>query len=274
MKTISFVNMKGGVAKTTLAFNVAVFLSRREQKRVLLIDMDPQFNLTQCTMTTPQYYKLFTENQDMVSRIFDTKHLLISSVTGSKVSEPKEIHDIKPQRIEERLDLLPGTLDLYRLPEGNGAELKLKKYIDSQKSNYDYVIIDTPPTPSIWMTASLIASDGYIIPVKPDPLSRIGIELLQSVVKEKTETYGLKVTCLGLVLTMVDKRSILYKEALKYYKEEEYWRDLRMDGVLLRRADIARFQIRDQMKYKTILDIDDIDLKIEMNKIVKEILKK
>lgn len=274
MKIISFVNMKGGVAKTTLAFNVAIFLSRREQKRVLLIDMDPQFNLTQCTMTSPQYYKLFTENQDMVSRIFDTKHLLISSVTGSKIHEPKEISEIIPQKIEERLDLLPGTLDLYRLPDGNGAELKLKKYIDSQKNNYDYVIIDTPPTPSIWMTASLIASDGYIIPVKPDPLSRIGIELLQSVVKEKTETYGLNVNCWGLVLTIVDKRAILYKDALKYYRKDEHWKDLLFEGVLLRRSTIARFQIRDQINYKTILDIDDTELKMEMNKIVQEILKK
>lgn len=274
LKTISFVNMKGGVAKTTLAFNIAIFLSQREQKKVLMIDMDPQFNLTQCAMSSPEYVNLISEGRDTVSRIFDTKHILVSSVTGSQQSEPKELKDIEPQNISINLDLLPGTLDLYRLPDGNGIENKLRRYVELQKDNYDYVIIDTPPTPSMWMTASLIASDGYIIPVKTDPLSRIGTELLRSVVKEKTETYGLDITCYGLVLTIVEKNTRNYTDAIDQYKSDDVWKDLLFEGCLIKRVAVSRYQTRDQDGYKTILEINDPDLKSEMNKIVKELLTK
>jgi chromosome partitioning protein len=89
---------------------------------------------------------------------------------------------------------LPGNIDLYRLEmvSGEGREFSLKRFIEErlEADGFDYTIIDTPPTPSVWMTSALIASDFFVIPVKPDPLSLIGIDLLRSIIERRRKSYG------------------------------------------------------------------------------------
>ena len=189
MKTISFVNMKGGVGKTTLAINVADHLARVNNKKVALIDVDPQFNATQCMFTGEEYVNLLKSSADTVLSIYDTEiRPAAGSVSGIGVVVPKDMKNITLQQ-KHGLHILPGTIDLYRLEmiSGEGREFALKRFIDDclASQNFDYVIIDTPPTPSIWMSSALIASDYYLIPVKPDPLSLIGIDLLGSIIERK-----------------------------------------------------------------------------------------
>lgn len=71
MKVISLINMKGGVAKTTLAVNIADYLFRRHGKNVLLIDVDPQFNATQCLMSPEEYIKYINQGKDTIVNLFD-----------------------------------------------------------------------------------------------------------------------------------------------------------------------------------------------------------
>lgn len=88
---------------------------------------------------------------------------------------------------KKNFDLIPGNLNLFQIEmaSGEGRENRLSKYLKGISEQYDFVIIDTPPTPSIWMTSALIASDFYLIPVKPEPLSFTGIDLCMVLLKIK-----------------------------------------------------------------------------------------
>jgi chromosome partitioning protein len=91
MQTISFVNMKGGVGKTTLALNVADCLARIHQRKVAVLDVDPQFNITQCMFTGAQYVKLLRDGADTIVDVFYTEeHSAASSVRGPTTVEQKE----------------------------------------------------------------------------------------------------------------------------------------------------------------------------------------
>lgn len=83
--------------------------------------------------------------------------------------------------VKSGFDIIPGDLEIYRIDmaAGHGKEMRLKRYLEKVEGIYDYVIIDTPPTPSHYMMSSLVASDYYLVPVRPEPLSRVGIDLLR-----------------------------------------------------------------------------------------------
>ena len=147
-KIISFSNQKGGVGKTTSAVNIAASLGILGYK-VLLVDLDPQGNAT-------------------------------SGVGISKKSLRKSIHDVligesaaKETIIEtpfENLDIIPAHISLagaeYNLYQGNGAERVMKNALEPIKDDYDYIIIDCPPSLSMLTINAMVASDGIIIPMK------------------------------------------------------------------------------------------------------------
>lgn len=270
MKVISFINMKGGVGKSTLSTNVADCLARREGRKVLFVDIDPQFNATQCLMSTSAYVAHKKAELDTVCQIFRGRKVNIKSTSGPKVDEGKAFDEIKPVAIKENLSLIPGDLGLYRIEmkPGDGVEFKLLNYLEAVEKNYDYVIIDTPPTPSVWMSSALIASRHYIIPVKPDPLSVTGIDLLESIISEKRDNFGLKITRLGLVFNMVELNSNLYSDTSTYFRKSPEWRDFLFKGYIAKRVSIAR----NQTKGSLILDLDDNELRLGLTKVVSELL--
>lgn len=273
MKVISFINMKGGVAKTTLSVNVAHCLNVRFKKSVLLVDIDPQFNATQCIMSGDEYIKYLSEGHDTIVNVFDrTPFPSVGLVQGSSVKQPKKLEDIRPHNIFSGFDLLPGSLDLYRLEmvPGEGRENKLRNYLGKIEKEYDYVIIDTPPTPSIWMTSALLASDYYLVPVKTDPISLTGIDLLHSIVAEKTDNYGLTIKCCGLVFTIVEKGTLSYKNALSSIQKNDRWKDKLFAKYLAKRASVVNGQL--QQKY--ILDMDDPEIKLQIVSIVAELMER
>ena len=273
MVTISFINMKGGVAKTTLAVNVAHCLASRFKKKVLLIDIDPQFNATQCVLTGEQYVELLRKKQNTIVDIFDSDtHTVASLVTGAKRSQPKKIESIRAYPTNKGFDLLLGSLDLFRLElrSGEGKERRLKLYLDSKKDDYDYVIIDTPPTPSIWMTSALVASDYYLVPVKADPISFTGIDLLNAIISERKENLGLDIRCCGLVFTVVEKNTVVFKNAANAIKESSFWKDKVFTRFLSKRVGIAA----KQLKQVFILDTDDSVVKTELVGITEELMER
>lgn len=262
--------MKGGVAKTTLAVNLADCLAKRHNKRVLLIDVDPQFNATQCLMDPEQYVEHVTNSGDTIVNIFDRNHRATASTVGaSQVMKAKSLDDIEVVNTG-RFDLLPGSLELYRLEmaPGEGRENRLKAFLATLKDKYDYVVIDTPPTPSVWMTSALIASQYYLIPVKADPISLTGIDLLRSIINEKKENFALQLDCAGLVLTLTEESTVVYKKAKAILQQDAYWSKYLYNFDMPKRTAIAN----KQLEQEHILDSSDSGSKHRLSVIVSEFL--
>ena len=267
--------MKGGVAKTTLSVNLADALNRRTDARVLLVDLDPQFNATQCLYSGESYVAMRAAGGHTIVNIYDdTGQTKVSAVKGIQVPANVKLEDIKPWNFRDGFDIIPGDLELYRLDSsaGQGREQRLKRYLDKSKAaeKYDYIIVDTPPTPSSWMMSALIASNFYVIPVKAEPLSRVGIDLLQSVVNRCSENFGHDIECLGVVLTLTDRRTSNYKETIEWLDKNDIWKDRRFASSLPQRTAIAR----DQGKQSLILDSNATETKSALTQIMNEFIKR
>ena len=174
--------------------------------------------------------------------------------------------------MKDGLFILPGNLQLYRLEmtPGEGREYRLKRYLELVSDSYDYAIIDTPPTPSVWMSTALIASQYYLVPCKPEPLSGTGIDLLRAVVDNKKDNYGLTLKCAGLVLTMTEPNTRAYKETTSMIEKNQNWKDLRFTYELPKRTEIAYLQ----GSQGTILDSQQVELKIAIVRITGELIKR
>jgi chromosome partitioning protein len=103
-----------------------------------------------------------------------------------------------------RLDLLPSTLSLVEAENSpRQTEARLKLYLKEKAARYDCVIIDCPPTISFFTQAAILASDKYVVPIKPDPLSAVGLPLLERYIEDCTTDAGMNLEQVGLVFTMV-----------------------------------------------------------------------
>ena len=241
----------------------------------LLLDVDPEFNCTQSLIPPKMYMKYLKDEGDTIVNVFERqKRAVANTVNGTGVKTTKTIEDIAPIEVRKNLFLLPGNLELYRmeLGIGEGREYKLGKYIStiSEKLGIDITIIDTPPTPSIWMTSALLASTNYIIPVKPVPMSFTGIDLLESIIEDKKENLDLDIKCLGLVLTMVQENTIVYKGVIENISKNKKWKGLKLTKEIPQRTEIAR----EQLNQKFILESNSDEAKLALTGLVSEILTK
>ena len=273
MTVVSVVNMKGGVAKTTLATNLADALVRREDCKVLVVDLDPQFNATQCLLSGQEYVRRRKAGGHTILNVFDDNPASVVSAVIDQGQPPTlALEDIKPWAIKPGLDLLPGDLELYRLEmgAGQGREQRLRRFLEAIKANevYDFVVIDTPPTPSHWMMAALLASSGYIVPVKPEPLSRTGIDLLRGVVDRCASNHGHSIECLGVVLTIVETGTIVFREAVEFLDKNAVWKGKRFRNSLPKRTQLAAKQGNQQL----ILDLPDTALKTQLVGIARQFM--
>lgn len=214
MQVISFINMKGGVGKTTLAVNVAYGLAFWHGKKVLIVDSDPQFNATQSLVDDDAYLKhINDENKGTLYDIFAPRRPgPVRSVTGTAKNINRQdmslnacIFRVVHNTLSGgRLDLIPSDLALIELEfSQRGTERRLKAFIETKAQGYDYVIIDCPPTISLFSQAAILASGKYLVPIKPDPLSVIGLPLLERWLDSFTSDNGITVGRVGLVFTMV-----------------------------------------------------------------------
>lgn len=275
MKTISFVNMKGGVGKTTLAVNVADALNRRHEKNVLLVDLDPQFNATQCLYSGEEYISLREAGGHTIVDIFnDSPPPSMNPVKGTVSKSVIKLEDVKPWIIRDGFDIIAGNLEIFRIDmgSGHGKELRLKRYLEkiAKKEIYDYVLIDTPPTPSHYMMSALLASDYFLVPVKPEPLSRVGIDLLRGVINRCSENHGHEIECLGVVITLADLRTRVYSDAVTFLDKNPVWKDKRYKAALPHRTAVAR----EQGNQSLILDIGESDSMYALTAITNEFLKR
>lgn len=213
MQVISFMNMKGGVGKTTLAVNVAYGLAYFHHKNVLIVDGDPQFNASTYLLDDDDYLAHINDSKKGTIRdIFVPKQPgPVNTTTGvargvnkSRMSLASCTCRIWSRQEGGKLDLLPSTLQLIDIETSRRqTEARLKTFLKEKATNYDYVIIDCPPTISIFTQAAILASDQYLVPIKPDPLSVIGLPLLERWLEDYTEDAGMTLKPVGLVFTLV-----------------------------------------------------------------------
>lgn len=273
MKVVSVVNMKGGVAKTTLAVNLAHCLATTHQKRVALLDLYPQFNATQYLMSPDSYIQHLKRGGSTIKDIFDVDEKIVaSSVGGAAAISGKKFEDVSTVKIKG-IDFLPGNIQLYlmEMSSGEGREFSLKQYISQVLSlkDYDYVIIDTPPTPSVWMSSALIASRYYFVPVKPDPISVVGIDMLRGIIDQRKSRMGLELDCAGLVFTIVDRPdSVIYSTTKSELAANDRWKNYVYSSYLPKRTEVAA----SQMEQKLILELSDTETKTKLKRITEELI--
>jgi len=217
---ISLLNMKGGVGKTTLAVNLAWFMYEQRDFKVLLVDLDPQFNATQYVMD----YSAFDSHRKKAGTIAD---LLIDQPRmdlRSKKLSKKPIHVLHNVRKagSKRFDLLPSELNLAWVVKNPAQmEYKLEKLLQSFSGDYDFIFIDCAPTDSVLTTMALTASDFLLVPVRPDRFSVLGVENLQQTVdsfrRNCPDQHGVK--NLGIVFTQVMENSTVESECMSDIRE-------------------------------------------------------
>ena len=120
------------------------------------------------------------------------------------------------------------------------------------------------------MMSALLASDCYLVPVKPEPLSRVGIDLLRGVIGRCSENHGHDIQCVGVVITLADLRTKVYLDAVEFLDANPVWKDKRYKASLPHRTVIAR----EQGNQTLILDVRESDSMFALSSITNELLKR
>ena len=197
-RVVALANQKGGVAKTTTTLNLAVAFKERGL-RVLAVDLDPQGNLTMSQGLDP----------DAIERsMFD---VLVHRLPITEVIHEREI-DVAVSSI----DLAGAELALSSLI---GRERMLEKALTAVVSDYDYVLVDTPPSLGILTVNALVASEGVIVPVQCEYLSLRGLVQLQHTLSIIKENLNPDVEIQGILPTMFDGRTLHAREAIEILQE-------------------------------------------------------
>lgn len=216
-KTICLAQSKGGTSKTSSVLNIAAALVGAGH-RVLVVDTDQQASLTVSLGIDPLELP-----QTM-------RHLLID--------EKVQARDILTQT-QEGIDLIPASIDLamieFSMPPV-ARERVLATKLNPLKSEYDFILIDTPPTFSITTLNAMSASDYVLVPVQPEPLCLYGLEQLNDTVGMIKRNIQPSLSILGLFLTLFDTRSRIHKGLETQLREG--WGDLVLKTVIHRRINI------------------------------------
>jgi chromosome partitioning protein len=215
--TISFINMKGGVAKTTLAVNIAGELAR--QYRVLLIDLDPQFNATQYLMDYESFEKHRQDSGTIADVLIEPNRQRMPLAKKKQTTLTVEECIIRvPVQQNRELAFLPSELDLSKAVKNpQGIEYKLEKALEPTQQKFDYILIDCAPTDSVLTTTALTASDFILVPMRPDKFSVLGYAQILEVLEDFRRRYPdpHHVRDLGVVFTQVTGKSDIENQCMR-----------------------------------------------------------
>jgi chromosome partitioning protein len=223
-KIISFINLKGGVGKTTLTVNIASILAKVHSKKVLVVDLDPQTNATVSLISQTEWEKVNLRKQTLY-HLFNDK---INS--GSDFDLGKAI--IKNVANIQNLNLLPSSLNLVEIQD-RITEIGSKSFvshIDVLKTeltpvidDYDYILIDCPPNLGAITLNGIIMSNYYVIPTTPDILSKIGISLITNRIDNfKTVRKDCLIKLAGIIFTKIDYRTNLHSSTQLEMRDKTY----------------------------------------------------
>lgn len=207
-RTIAIANQKGGVGKTTTSVNLSACLAYLG-KKTLLIDIDPQGNASSGVGINKKeiegcIYDVLIEDEPMESYIHETKI--------------------------EHLWIVPATMSLagaeIELVSAISREVRLKRALDEVKDDFDYIIIDCPPSLGLLTINALTAADGVLIPVQCEYYALEGLSQLLSTVRLVQKHLNKELVIEGVLLTMLDARTNLglqvIEEVKKYFREKVY----------------------------------------------------
>jgi chromosome partitioning protein len=198
LQVIALANQKGGVAKTTTTLNLGVAFAERGH-RVLLIDLDPQGNLTMSQGLNP----------DTIQRsMFD---VLVHRMPIDQVIDTREV------------DIAVSSIDLagadMALSSQIGRERALEKALAPIKDRYDYILIDTPPSLGLLTINAFVCATGVVVPVQTEYLSLRGLVQLENTLAMVRENLNPRVEIIGILPTMYDKRLTHSREADEILRE-------------------------------------------------------
>ncbi len=190
--TVSLINMKGGVGKTTLTFNLAWYAAWRHDLRVLAVDLDPQANLSQYFIGVSKYLTHIHDNQPTVVEVFEQFSLpTLSRPAPTPLDPSKVIKRLIKWKDGSMLHLLPSRLELaWTLKNPTDKSHLLPRFLSTVSQDYDLILIDSPPTESILTTAAYLSSRYVLVPVKPEFLATIGLPLLARSLLEHELSHG------------------------------------------------------------------------------------
>jgi chromosome partitioning protein len=213
MQIISVINQKGGVGKTTTVINLAAGLSQ-QNKKILVIDLDPQGNATTGLG---------------LSNMESSEDTIYGVLNGSK-----SISEVIKKTKFQNLDIITSNVDLSGLEletadDNNRAfilKVKLTSYLNSSGASYDYILIDCPPSLSLITVMALVSSDSLLVPLQAEFFALEGLTQLTKTIERIKVNLNPKLKIRGILLTMYDKRNKLSsqveKEARDYFNDKVY----------------------------------------------------
>jgi chromosome partitioning protein len=213
---IAISNHKGGVGKTTSTVNIGAGLAK-SGKKVLLIDMDAQANLSQCL------------------GISDPEKTIYGSLRGQ--------YPLTPYEVKKNLHVVPACLDLagieLEIGSNIGREKTLSKLITPIEKNYDFILFDCPPSLGLIIVNVFTACDKIYIPLQAQFLALHGLDKLLEIMKLVKEDINEKVEVEGVFITQYDKRKVLNRdiqESVREYFKEKVFETVIRDNVSLAEA--------------------------------------